>query len=500
MKKRIKLILILMSVCVTGITGLQLYWNYQNYNSTVKNFKHDINAALNAAVDKEIDQRHQKIITVFKRWLADTSFVQISCNTNNRDSATVFTLKDTHPPYPRKEVSLGIGSFKEKLKTITPKAKLIFINYFSDVLVREHLKTGTVYFYTTRLGDSLSKFFNNTLLSPGSLNKLYKQELQARNIDAPFKLYPNTAQKNLFLTQKVNTALRRPYIKELVSAGFESPGLYFLREMKWLLVSSFLLIGITIACYGYTIKTLLSQQKLAELKNDFVNNMTHELKTPIATINIAAEAIQNFNLSKASADEYLAIIRQQAGNLTNLVDQILKNVIAEQENISLNLAAINTGQLINRIITDYKPQSEAAGININYHTIDEGLTTLADEGLLKNAIANLLDNAIKYCGAEAMIDINQTTENGNIIISVSDNGPGIPQQYQDKVFDRFFRVPSGDVHNVKGYGLGLSYAKSIISRHNGTLTLVSSPDNGTEFIISIPLIYHEASKGTVVGG
>lgn len=500
MKKRIKLILILMSVCVIGITVLQLYWNYQNYNSTVKNFKHDINAALNTAVDKEIAQRHQKIITVFKHWLADTSFVQISCNINNRDSATVFTLRDTHPPYPRKELSLSISSFKEKLKTITPKAKLIFINYFSDVLVREDLKTGTVYFYTTRLGDSLSKVFNNTLLNSDSLSILYKHELQARDIDASFKLYPNTSQRNLFLTEKVNTALRRPYIKELVSAGFESPDLFFLREMKWLLVSSFLLIGITIFCYTYTVKTLLSQQKLAELKNDFVNNMTHELKTPIATINVAAEAIQNFNLSKASAGEYLEIIRGQAANLTTLVDQILKNVISEQENVSLNLAPVNTGQLIARIIKDYRPQSEAAGIGINYNANSDDATAMADEGLIKNAIGNLLDNALKYSGAGAVVTIGQTTENGNIIISVADNGPGIPQQYQDKVFDRFFRVPSGNIHNVKGYGLGLSYAKSIVERHNGALNLISNPGSGTKFIISIPLIYHEASTGTVVGG
>jgi len=294
--------------------------------------------------------------------------------------------------------------------------------------------------------------------------------------------------------------LRRPYIKEPVFAGFESPGLFFLKKMKWLLVSSLLLIGITIFCYAYTLKTLLSQQKLAELKNDFVNNMTHELKTPIATINIAAEALQNFNLSKASADEYLAIIRNQAGNLAGLVDEILKNVISEQDNNSLNFSEVNTARLISRLITNYKPQSEAAGIRINYYADSNDAIAGADEELLKNAIGNLLDNAIKYSGTGTVINICQTVENGNIVISVSDNGPGISQQYQDKVFDRFFRVPSGDVHNVKGYGLGLSYAKSIIERHKGTLTLVSSPGSGAEFIISIPLIYHEASTGTVVGG
>src|ERR1700748_1874185 len=228
-KKRIKLILILMSVCVTGITGLQLYWNYQNYNNTVNNFKHDINAALNTAVDKEIDQRHQQIITVFKGWLADTSFVQITCNTNNRDSATVFTLKDTHPYFARKDLSLSIVSFKEKLKSITPRARRIFIDYFSDVLVKEDLKKGVVYFYTPRLGDSLGKIFNSTLVNAKSLSKLYKQELLARNIDAPFKLYPKT-DRDLFFTERINTALRRPYFKEPVFAGFESPGLYFLCE------------------------------------------------------------------------------------------------------------------------------------------------------------------------------------------------------------------------------------------------------------------------------
>ena len=501
-KKRIKLILILMSVCVTGITGLQLYWNYQNYNHTVKAFKHDINEALNVAVDREMDAREQRIVSRFKSWLADTSFITITCNVENRDSVTVFHMKDTHPyPTGDKGVSFGITDFKKKLHQITPEAKTLFISHMGDTTLRHHLKDGVVYFYTQRLGDSLQKAVDRSRCNRAVLNKLYKEELLLRGIDASFVIAPaQLSNRNSFLTRTINAGLQRPHQKDVVFAGFESPGLYFLREMKWLLISSLLLISITIFCYAYTVKTLLSQQKLAELKNDFVNNMTHELKTPIATINIAAEAVQNFNLSKTSADEYLAIIRNQANNLTNLVDQILKNVISEQENISLNLKEVNTGQLINRIIMDYRPQSEAADININYHGADEDLTTLADAGLLKNAIANLLDNAIKYCGAGAIVDINQTAENGNIIISVTDNGPGIPQQYRDKVFDRFFRVPSGDIHNVKGYGLGLNYAKSIIARHNGTLALVSKEGSGTEFIISIPLIYHEASKGTVVGG
>jgi len=265
--------------------------------------------------------------------------------------------------------------------------------------------------------------------------------------------------------------------------------------MKWLIISSVLLIGITIFCYAYTVKTILTQQKLAILKDDFVNNMTHELKTPVATINIAAEAIQDFNLSKTSANEYLGIIRYQAGNLTNLIDQILKNVVSEQGNTPLNLTRVNTGELINQIISEYKPQSDAANISVNFKN-DDNLTALADSQLLKNAIANLLDNAIKYGGTDSVINVSQRAENGSIIIRVKDNGPGIPAEYHAKIFERFFRVPSGDIHNVKGYGLGLSYAKSIIEKHNGTLTLISN-GQGAGFTISIPLIYHEAGQSPV---
>jgi len=498
-KKRITLILVLMSACVTGITCLQLYWNYQNYKATVKTFKHDTNEAFEKAVDREIDLREQKIITRFKGWLADTSFVTITCNTENRDSSTVFTVKDTHPyAGNRKGFSFGIRDFKEKLKQITPKARQYFINHMTDFTVQQDLKKGYVYYYTQRLGDSLSKAVDSSKHNAAALKKFYIEELHLREIDAPFIInVKKQDSENAFLTRMVNAGIQRPYQKDMVVAVFQSPASYFFSQMKWLLISSLLLIGITVFCFGYTIKTILTQQKLAVLKNDFVNNMTHELKTPIATINIAAEAIKDFNLSRASADEYLDIIRYQAGNLTNLVDQILKNVASEQETDVLNLSETNIDKLITAIIKEYKPQAAAANVTVNYKSGSANPNTKADDVLLKTAIANLLDNAIKYGGPGTIVNIDEYTQNGNIIISVTDNGPGIPQQYQDKVFDRFFRVPAGDIHNVKGYGLGLSYAKSIIERHKGTLSLISKEGNGTQFIISIPLIYHEAGQGTI---
>ena len=488
-----------MSLCVTGITGLQLFWNYQNYKNTVNTFKHDINTALNNAVEREMEQRRQKIIGTFKTWMADTSFVTISCDVENRDSSTVFHVKDSHP-YEKNEkgFTIGITDFTEKLRSITPKAKAVFIHHFADTILNGDLKNGNVYYYTQRLGDSLEKKVTTSRCNLAALNQLYKNELSLLDINADFKLNPHGWQsKNLFITRKINTGLQRPHQKEFVFAGFQSPDGYFFKEMKWLLVTSLLLIGITIFCFAYTVKTLQSQHKLAGLKNDFVNNMTHELKTPIATINIAAEAIQDFNLSKTSADEYLGIIRYQAGNLSHLVDQILKSVVLEQETNTLNLVKTDVTVLLNRLILEYKPQSDLVNASISFRHSGDSIHALADNTLLKNAIANLLDNALKYSGDGAQIDIKLGAENNNVVLSIADNGPGIPLQYQDKVFERFFRVPTGDIHNVKGYGLGLSYAKDIIERHRGKLSLISKVNQGTEFIINIPIIYHETGQSTV---
>lgn len=488
-----------MSACVTGITCLQLYWNYQNYKATVKAFKHDTNEALDKAIDKEMDWRRQKIANRFKGWLADTSFVTITCKLDDRKKSTVFNIKDTHPIYKiNRGMFFGVTDFKEKLTTITPKAKTMLVNFMADSMLKKHLETGNVFFYTPRLGDSIEKTVNDSKCNLAVLKKFYTEELSSRGIDVPFAF--NRRKTNTdkpYLTRTLNAGLQRPHQKDMVFAAFQSPGSYFLGQMKWLLVSSLLLIGITIFCFGYTVKTILTQQKLAVLKNDFVNNMTHELKTPIATINIAAEAIKDFNLSRASADEYLDIIRYQAGNLTNLVDQILKNVASEREAEALNFSVIDINKLITTIVKEYKPQATATGVIVHYNGDSDNVSTMADSSLLKTAIANLLDNAIKYSGQNAIVNIDEYTQNGNVLITVTDKGPGIPQQYHDKVFDRFFRIPSGDIHNVKGYGLGLSYAKSIIERHKGILSLTSKEGEGTQFIISIPLIYHEASQSTV---
>ncbi|WP_299584686.1 sensor histidine kinase KdpD [Mucilaginibacter sp.] len=507
MKKRINLVVFLMAICTAFLLGLQLYWNYQAYQNSVKTFRSQTNDALDKAVEQLTNIRKDEILADYKKWLADTNLIVVACKYNAEAKQTVFTIRDKYPINKRRPFYLSINDFKGKLNQITPEAKIFFIDHFVKGTIRGNLETKSAYYFTQSLGDKLVEAYDKDRLNLTRLDSIFKRELLKRDINSSyhfiakkfiFKNFNETNEplkENSFGTRAYNYGFKEPF--KAISAWFPDPNLIFLKKMKWVLLSSLILICITIFCFTYTAKIIFKQKKLAELKNDFVNNMTHELKTPVATINIAAEAIQDFNLSKASADEYLEIIRYQAGNLTNLIDQILKSVVSQQEDVALNLSKVNINQLIGSIIQEYKPQSQLANVNIIYKSGDEDLTGMADGNLLKNAIANLVDNAIKYSGPDSLVNISGHVENSSIIINVCDNGPGIPAQYQDKVFDRFFRVPSGDLHNVKGYGLGLSYAKSIIEKHKGSLSLTSKEGRGTEFIISIPLIYNETSQSSV---
>ena len=193
MKKPVLFILILMSLCVTGIVGLQLFWNYQNYRSTLRNFDHDINEALTNAVARETDQRQEQIVQRFKGWLADTSLITVTADHNNRDSNTVFRVQDTHPKFAedkKRKITFGLTDFKERLDHITPRSKVFMIEHFGERILKRDLKEGIVYHYTQMLGDSLEKVFNNSKVDHVQLTGLFKKELAAKGISTGFSLNP----------------------------------------------------------------------------------------------------------------------------------------------------------------------------------------------------------------------------------------------------------------------------------------------------------------------
>lgn len=312
---------------------------------------------------------------------------------------------------------------------------------------------------------------------------LFTEELKTRNINTSFTLNPSI-KNNLYLTKKVNTNFRKPYQSDFVYAGFESPNIFFFREMKWIIITSLLLISITAGCFVYTVKTLLSQNKLSELKDSFVNNMTHELNTPIASIKITVEALRTFKHSLNTQHEYLNIIGHQADKLGELTDQILTG---RKGTIKFNKEKIEMIELVANVIDTLQPQINKHRSNIDYRFDKSKVYVSGDRNSLQNVIINLIDNSLKYSVNQPEIKIEVNSESKYVCIIVSDHGIGIPGEYKQAIFEPFFRVPQGNLHNVKGFGLGLSYVNEVIKLHKGSIAVIDNISTGTTFTIKLPL-------------
>lgn len=476
-----------MITCVGGLIGLQLFWNYQNYNNTVKVFDHDINESLFKAVSAETTERQNSIIKQFKSWLGDPALITITADHNNRDSNTVFYIRDTHPRFSEDrnhKIMFGLTDFREKLDFITPEARKVLIEHFAERILRRDLEKGIVYNYTQLLGDSLHKVFDKSEASMAAIHRHFRRELSRRGIHAEFLL---TRGKNNseFNSRAVNASFRKPYKRDLIYAGFESPGSYFIREMKWVVISSLFLIAICIFAFVYTLKTLLSQQKLTELKDDFVSNMTHELNTPIASIKITAEALKTFQHPGQTRLDYLNIISHQAEKLSDLTSQILNSDRFGPH--ASDLEKINLYELIKHAIHDLGPQLAK---NHAVITFDPPFKAYIIKGVyqsLHNTMTNLIDNALKYSVQEPLIRIRLSRVHHQYHITVSDNGIGIPAIYKDQVFEKFFRVPNGNRHEVKGFGLGLNYVKQTILWHKGSVQVSDNEPYGSIFLIKLPV-------------
>jgi signal transduction histidine kinase len=264
---------------------------------------------------------------------------------------------------------------------------------------------------------------------------------------------------------------------------------YLLQKNLPQLLFSLLLTGITILSFALIYNNLRRQQRLTALKNDFISNITHELKTPIATVSVAVEALRNFNAlqNPQLTREYLDISKNELNRLTMLVDKVLKMSVFEQKALELNLEIVDVADLLQQIMTSMKLQFEKYQAQVNIQTSGTDFIITADRLHLTSVVYNLLDNALKYSREEPQINVHLEQQNGHFNLFVQDNGIGIAPAYQQRIFDKFFRVPTGDVHNVKGYGLGLHYVASVVQQHGGSIVVESTAGRGSCFKIILPI-------------
>ncbi|HEY9256965.1 HAMP domain-containing sensor histidine kinase [Chitinophaga sp.] len=311
-----------------------------------------------------------------------------------------------------------------------------------------------------------------------------------------FTTFPDDLEDNV-----VTIGFTRPLSYELL---FQNNTWYLLRRISQPILVSVLLLGVTIFSFLLLYRNLKQQQKLAQLKNDFISNMTHELKTPIATVSVAIEALRSFDAldDRETTNEYLDISAQEIQRLGLLVDKVLKLSMFENREIALNKEQFDIRALARGVMASMKLQFEKQLTITALQTTGNNFIITADKLHLTSVLYNLLDNALKYSTKNPNILVHIIDHKQFLEIRVVDHGIGIAQEYKTKIFEKFFRIPNGNRHNIKGYGLGLSYVSHIVQRHMGFIEVESELGKGSTFSVKLPfaeapVVYYDKNRRIV---
>lgn len=334
-----------------------------------------------------------------------------------------------------------------------------------DSLLQSNLKQRGIqlpfqYWITREQGDTAAFVFGNRQLPPNQ-SHLYQT-----------RLFPN----DLF---HLNEQLMLYFVDESAYLSEGMTAMYLLSGLLFLLIG-----GIFYAAFRY----LMHQKRLSDIKSDFINNMSHEFKTPIATINLATDALNNDKVraQPAQIDKYVGIIKSENRRMNQHVELVLQTARLEKKELKLNLSEVELNGIIQQAVSLMQMQFESKGGEIQLDA-PPALMLQADETHLLNVFTNLLDNAQKYCEQAPRVQIGIQTTPTRCYIAVTDNGIGMSKDEKDQVFDQFYRIHTGNLHNVKGFGLGLSYVKAIVNAHGGQIGVSSEIGKGSTFTIQLPL-------------
>jgi len=297
--------------------------------------------------------------------------------------------------------------------------------------------------------------------------------------------YQERHQESLESSNEVLIGFSKPVMFRL---EIQNAPAYLFKKILPQIIVSIMLVALTTISFIVLFRNLIRQRNLTQLKNDFISNITHELKTPIATLSVAVEALKSFNAldDPKRTQEYLAISANELQRLSLLVDKVLKLSMFEKQEIEIKNETFDLKQLIEEVVASMRLQSEKYRAKVEIDLPSRPTLLSADRLHITSVLYNLLDNALKYSNGNPVIRIAVNENADKLQMLVEDNGPGIPREYKNKVFDKFFRVPTGDHHNVKGYGLGLSYVAYVVQRHKGSIALQTEMGVGSTFIVTLP--------------
>lgn len=316
------------------------------------------------------------------------------------------------------------------------------------------------------------------------------EEIQSENF---YKLFSDSANNKahvIALESPTGSLSEGISPKELLIIIVPHAKNFIWQSMTWLIVGAVVFTVIILAAFFLTVRALLKQKKLSEIKSDFINNMTHEFKTPLATISLAVDALKNEKVirDQDKMNYFTGIIKEENKRMNKQVETILQAALLDKQEVQLNLRKTHAHELINSALNNIRLQVEEkkGTIEINLDAAKD--LVMADEVHFTNLVSNLLDNAVKYSKDNLVVKLS-TQNTGNFLrIKIEDNGIGMNKETLARIFEKFYRAHTGNIHNVKGFGLGLSYVKTIVEAHGGSIKAESILGKGSTFIVNFPLV------------
>lgn len=408
----------------------------------------------------------------------------------------------TLPPRADEKITLKLIELRDKLDLLNKDFLRNAKNVYDTIAAISGKRSGVV--EDVALSIQLSNRPLISRINKDIIRTLLTSELESRDIHSPFNIEIRDRHKLIFQTagaESINSnAQFTRYTTALFKGDLGTPtgrlSIYFpnkkeviVDNMSYLILPTIALFGLLIGCFAYTLSIIFKQKKISEMKTDFINNMTHEFKTPVATIMIASESLKDPEIAnnEQRVNKLASIIYDENVRLGNHIERVLHIAKLEKENPKIERVKVQINALTDGVLDSMHLQMQKAGGTLIKELNAPEDIVIGDELHLSNVLFNLVDNAIKYSPEKPHITVKTFNAKDSIVISVSDKGMGMTKEQQEKIFDQFYRIPTGNIHNVKGFGLGLSYVNDIIKRLNGKIQVKSEKDKGTTFEVTLPL-------------
>lgn len=472
MNKRLTvIIIILVSLSSIGLLSIQVYWIRNAVQVRQAVFNRDVNMAMQRVVFTIDKLRYQAYYLNSKEFYRKNLNAFALFDSLNRDIASQsLTLNSAN----------DLNQLLEKRMVLSNQYQQLFskfhqpddLNFFSkhknliDSLIRNSLSEKNI---KTKYEFGIYKPITNAMILqktgkyPTELlsnSFVYNLSPLSNNIQFPLKFLIYFPQEHLFI------------LKKLYKLLFVSLGLFF----------------IIIGSFSFSIVVINRQKKLSEMKNDLINNMTHEFKTPISTISLVCEALRDKDVQKSDQvyNSYVSVIDEENKRLRTMAEHILRSATIESGRLKLHKEILDVHEILQNAINGKKINTESKGGQIILELNAESSMIFADRVHMTNVFVNMLDNAIKYNLNAPIIKVSTRNLQDGVLVDFTDNGIGISKANQSKIFDKLYRVHTGNIHNFKGFGLGLSYVKTIVEQHKGKITVDSELEKGSVFHIYLP--------------